>query len=138
MIYKSINVVNLCIVAALAVVLGHYIGPRNFLANPTLVNEHYFNIMKLHFIFLGAFSCIVLFSVGKLLKASYMLITISLFIAALINIYLVFSPEPDSTNISLAEILEPLLPFLVGGMGMLALITLSHLVWVKVKSNENT
>ena len=120
----------------LAVVLGHYIGTRNFLTNPALVNEHYFNIMKLHFIFIGAFSCLVLFSVGKLLKASYMLITISLFIAASINIYLVFAPEPE--NISFVEILEPLLPFLAGGMGMLALITLSHLVWVKVRSNENT
>ena len=136
--FKAINIVNLIIVSILAGILGQYIGPRNFLPNPVLINEHYFDIMRMHFLFLGAFSCLVLFAVGKLLKASYMIIVIALFLAAIINYVLMQSSEPEFLDYFFEGLLEFLLPFLVGGMGMLAFITMSQLIWIRIKSNENT
>lgn len=138
MLYKTINILNLSIVAVFAGILGQYVGPRNLLPNPALVNGTYFEIMKLHFIFLGAFSCFVLFAVGKLLKASYTLITTSLLLAALFNVYLMHASDQGFPNINFGEVLEILLPFLLGGMGMLVCISLLHLLWARFKSKAAT
>jgi len=121
------------IVSVLVNTVVYIYGPIRFIPNPVQVNDEYFAILTLQYIYEGTILSLYIYIFGRLFRLSYFNIFITILLAGIVNNLLNQSGDPDFIDYYFSDLVEFLLPYLVGAMGMLAILSFGHLLYLKAR-----